>query len=455
MPGANAAVGGSPSRRIFGTDGIRGVANAELTPEFTVGLGRALVRMLREEGHARPHVVVGRDPRASGEMLEAALVTGITSAGGDVTAVGVLPTPAVAYLAVELGAESGAMISASHNPVADNGIKFFGPDGYKLTDEEEDRVEELLQRFYEDRPTGVDIGRLHLRPELIDRYVDHLAGTVPGSLDGLKVVVDCANGSASPVAPRLLERLGCDVVAIYAEPDGTNINEGCGSTYPDVVARAVVEHGADVGLAHDGDADRLIAADASGTVVDGDTILAILAERWKVEHGLHTVVTTVMTNMGFKQAMQRLGIDVVETKVGDRYVLEAMRAGDHPVGGEQSGHVILLDHSTTGDGVLTAVQLLATIASSARPLAELSTVMRRLPQVLVNVRDVNRDRLDDSAAVWQAVKDEEQMLEGAGRILVRASGTEQLVRVMVEADTEDRANDVAQRLAKVVAAELG
>ena len=441
--------------RLFGTDGIRGVANAELTPEFTVGLGRAVVRMLREEGHARPNIVVGRDPRASGEMLEAALITGITSAGGDVTTVGVVPTPAVAYLTVALGAETGAMISASHNPVADNGIKFFGPDGYKLTDAEEDRVEELLQRFYEDRPTGVDIGRLHPRPELVGRYVDHLAETVDGGLNGLRVIVDCANGSASPVAPRLLERLGCDVIAINAEPDGTNINDGCGSTYPDVVAKAVVEHGADVGLAHDGDADRLIAADGAGTVVDGDTILAILAERLHAERGLGSVVTTVMTNMGFKQAMQRLGIDVVETKVGDRYVLEAMLAGGHPVGGEQSGHVIMLDHSTTGDGVLTAVQLLAAMKHTGKPLAELAAVMRRLPQVLVNVRDVDRERLDGADSLWAAVRDEEQVLNGAGRILVRASGTEPLVRVMVEADTEDRASDVANRLAKVVAAELG
>ena len=439
---------------LFGTDGIRGVANAELTPEFTVGLGRAVVRMLREEGHSRPHIVVGRDPRASGEMLEAALVAGITSAGGDVTAIGVVPTPAVAYLTLELGAETGAMISASHNPVPDNGIKFFGPDGYKLTDAEEDRVEELLQRLYDDRPTGVDIGRLRLGEDLVDRYVDHLASTVPGSLEGLRVVVDCANGSASPVAPGLLERLGCEVLAIHAQPDGTNINDGCGSTYPDVVAKAVVEHGADIGLAHDGDADRLIAADHTGTVVDGDTILAILVERLHAEAGLDTVVTTVMTNMGFKQAMSRLGVNVVETKVGDRYVLEAMRAGGHPIGGEQSGHVIMLDHSTTGDGVLTAVQLLSTVASSGRSLAELATVMRRLPQVLVNVPEVDRDRLEGATALWAAVQEEERALDGSGRVLVRASGTEPLVRVMVEADSEDRAQDVAHRLAHIVAAEL-
>jgi phosphoglucosamine mutase len=439
---------------LFGTDGIRGVANAELTPEFTVGLGRAVVRTLREEGRSRPHIVVGRDPRASGEMLEAALVAGITSAGGDVTAVGVLPTPAVAFLTVELGADSGAMISASHNPVPDNGIKFFGHDGYKLTDAEEDRVEELLQRLYSDRPVGDDIGRLRQRHDLLDRYVDHLAGTISQPLTGLRVVVDCANGSASPVSPALLARLGCDTIAINAAPDGLNINDGCGSTYPDVVARAVVEHSADIGLSHDGDADRLIAADHTGNVVDGDTILAILAQRLHRETGLRSVVTTVMTNMGFKQAMRGLGIDVVETKVGDRYVLEAMRAGGHPIGGEQSGHVILLEHSTTGDGVLTAVQLLEALAVAKQPLAELATVMRRLPQVLVNVAQVDRERLPDATAVWQAVADEERALDGSGRVLVRASGTEPLVRVMVEADSQERANEVAQRLAKVCATEL-
>ena len=440
--------------RLFGTDGIRGVANAELTPELAVGLGRAVVRTLREEGHARPHMVVGRDPRASGEMLEAALVAGVTSAGGDVTAVGWLPTPAVAYLTVELNAHSGAMISASHNPVPDNGIKFFGPDGYKLTDAEEDRVEELLQRFDSDRPVGDDIGRMRLRPELVDRYVDHLAGTVAGDLSGMRVVVDCANGAASAVAPALLRRAGCDVIAIHAEPNGLNINANCGSTYPDVVAAAVVEHGADLGLAHDGDADRLIAADHTGTVIDGDTILAILARQLHADRGLRTVVTTVMTNMGFKQAMRAMGVEVIETKVGDRYVLEAMREGGHVLGGEQSGHVIMLDHATTGDGVLTALQLVATVASTRQPLAELATVMRRLPQVLVNVRDVDRERLGGAQQLWQAVEDEEQALAGAGRVLVRASGTEPLVRVMVEADTEARATEVAERLAKVVAAEL-
>lgn len=440
--------------QLFGTDGIRGVANTELTPEFTVGLGRAVIRTLREEGIARPVVAVGRDPRASGEMLEAALVAGLCSAGGDVLSLGVVPTPGVAYLTGALGAHSGAVISASHNPVGDNGIKFFGADGYKLTDAEEDRIEELLQLSDEDRPTGANIGRLRDASDAVGGYVDHLVASSRARLDGLRVVVDCANGSASSVAPAVLRALGAEVTAIHAEPDGTNINAGCGSTHPEVVAAATVELGADLGLAHDGDADRLIAVDHTGAIVDGDVILAVLAAHLHEERGLGTVVTTVMTNLGFKQAMSSLGIQVVETKVGDRYVLEAMRAGGHPIGGEQSGHLIFLDHATTGDGVLSAVQLLGTVASTGKPLRELAGVMRRLPQVLINVRDVDRRALDGSQAVWDAVAREEAQLGGSGRVLVRPSGTEPVVRVMVEADTEARAHEVADRLAKVVAEHL-
>jgi len=440
--------------RLFGTDGVRGVANTELTPELALGLGRAVVRTLREEGVARPSLVIGRDPRASGEMLEAALVAGICSAGGDAITVGVLPTPGVAYLTATLEADSGAMISASHNPVADNGLKFFGPTGYKLTDAEEQRVEELLQRTSEDRPTGTAIGRLRPLPDAVHAYVDHLVASAPVRLDGLRVVVDCANGAAAAVAPVVLERLGAAVTPLFAAPTGDDINDGCGSTHPAAAMAAVVEYGADVGLAHDGDADRLIAVDHTGALVDGDAILAILAERLHRTAGIGTVVTTVMTNLGFKHAMERLGVGVVETKVGDRYVLEAMRAGGHPLGGEQSGHVILTDHATTGDGVLSAVQLLAAVRESGRPLAELAQVMRRLPQVLVNVRGIDRDRLDGAGPLWAAVRREQDGLGAAGRVLVRASGTEPLVRVMVEADREDRAQSVADRLAAVVAAEL-
>lgn len=439
--------------QLFGTDGIRGVANTELTPELAVGLGRAVVRTLREEGVARPRIAVGRDPRASGEMLEAALVAGTCSAGGDVIPLGVLPTPGVANLTVALGADSGAMISASHNPVGDNGIKFFGADGYKLTDAEEDRVEELLQITAEDRPTGAGIGRVTPEPGAVDAYVDRLvaAGT---DLEGLRVVVDCAEGAASAIAPTVLRRLGAEVTAIHNAPDGTNINDGCGSTYPETVARAVVAHGADVGLAYDGDADRLIAADHTGAVVDGDAILAVLAQQMHAAGQLDTVVTTVMTNLGFHHAMDDLGIEVVTTRVGDRYVLEEMRAHGYPLGGEQSGHVILADHSTTGDGILTAVRLLAAMTTSGRPIAELAAIMRRLPQVLVNVPDVDRTRLAGAESLWEAVAKEEAELAGAGRVLVRASGTEPLVRVMVEADTQERAAAIAGRLAAVAADEL-
>ena len=440
--------------QLFGTDGVRGVANTELTPELAVGLGRAVVRTLREEGVSRPRIAVGRDPRASGEMLEAALVAGLCSAGADVVPLGVIPTPGVAYLTAELRLDSGAMISASHNPVADNGIKFFGATGYKLTDAEEQRVEELLQRVDEDRPVGTAIGRLRPSSGLLERYVTHLSSTAAVDLSGLRVVVDCANGAASWVAPEVYRRLGAEVIAIHAEPDGDNINAGCGSTHPEVVAAAVVEHGADVGLSHDGDADRLIAVDAQGRIVDGDAILAILARRRRATDGLETVVTTVMTNLGFKHAMEQLGVEVVQTAVGDRYVLEAMLAGGHPLGGEQSGHVIFTDHATTGDGVLTAVQLLAALATEGISLAEAATVMRRLPQVLVNVAGVDRGRLGSAEELWAAVAEEERRLADRGRVLVRPSGTEPIVRVMVEADTDEDARAVADRLAEVVADRL-
>ncbi|MGM0817882.1 MAG: phosphoglucosamine mutase [Actinomycetota bacterium] len=441
--------------QLFGTDGIRGVANVELTPELLLGLGRAVVRTLKESRSAHPRVAVGRDPRASGDMLTAALVAGITSAGGDAIPLGVVPTPGVALLTGAHGADSGAVLSASHNPVGDNGIKFFAHDGFKLTDAEEERVEELLQRTDEDRPTGTAIGRVRELDDPLGPYLDHLVAAA-GDLrfDGLRVVVDCANGAASEVAPEVLRRLGARVRAVHARPDGENINAGCGSTHPEVVARAVVEAGADVGLSFDGDADRLIAADHRGNVVDGDAILAILAADLQAERDLSTVVTTVMTNLGFKIGMRERGIDVVETKVGDRYVLEAMRAGGHLLGGEQSGHLILAEHATTGDGVLSAVRLLATLARTGRSLAEHATVIERLPQVLVNVRDVDRDRLADDEVLWKVVTEEEGALGDSGRVLVRASGTEPLVRVMVEAATEERATTVAERLAEVVAERL-
>jgi phosphoglucosamine mutase len=441
---------------LFGTDGVRGVANTELTPELAIGLGRALARRLREEGAIHPRVVVGRDPRISGEMLEAALVAGICSAGGQAEVIGVLPTPGVAYLTTYLGTDSGAVISASHNPVEDNGIKFFGRDGFKLSDDEEERIAKLVHRPDGNPPTGAAVGRVRQRHEAAGAYVTHLIATARGTeLSGLSVVIDCANGAAFQVAPAVLRRLGCEVTAIHATPDGTNINDGCGSNYPEVVAAAVVEIGADIGFAHDGDADRLIAVDHTGAVVDGDVILAILAARMHRKRRLRGVVTTVMANLGFRQAMDDFGIEVIQTKVGDRYVLEAMRAGGYALGGEQSGHLIFAEHATTGDGVLTAVQLLSVMVEEQAPLAQLATVMRRLPQVLINVRGIDRHRLDDADRLWEAVAEAEATLGDAGRVLIRASGTEPIVRVMVEADCSRRATEIAEHLASIAAESCG
>ncbi|HEX9889310.1 MAG TPA: phosphoglucosamine mutase [Nitriliruptorales bacterium] len=443
--------------RLFGTDGVRGIGNVDLTPELALHLGRALVGVLREEGERRPTILVGRDPRWSGEMLEAALVAGITSAGGDAVTLGVLPTPAVAYLTARGGARAGAMISGSHNPVQDNGIKFFGPEGFKLTDDEEDRLEALIDSGAAPRPTGTNVGRSLRDPAAVARYVEHLVVTSEESLAGIKVVVDGAHGAASGVAPQVYRQLGADVVTVNCSPDGSNINEHAGSEYPDVICEAVVAHGADVGVSHDGDADRLIAATHEGGEVDGDVILAILARARKYRGTLahDTVVTTVMTNLGFRQAMQRLQIEVVETQVGDRYVLEVMRERDLILGGEQSGHIIQLDHATTGDGILAAVNLLSVLRTTGVSLRELTGVMQRLPQVLVNVRVRDRDGLEDADDVWAAVEAEQDKLGGDGRVLVRPSGTEPLVRVMVEAGSDDDARGSAERIAGVVSSVLG
>jgi phosphoglucosamine mutase len=438
--------------RIFGTDGVRGEANVDITPELALSLGRALVTLLHEEGERRPSVLIGRDPRWSGEMLEAALTAGITSAGGDAISLGVLPTPAVAHLTRRGGAVAGAMISASHNPVGDNGIKFFGPEGFKLTDDEEDRLEEIIAEDGARRPTGTKVGRRLRDSAAVARYVQFLASITDVDLTGLKIVVDGAHGAASQVAPQVYRQLGAEVMALNCSPDGANINEHAGSTYPDVVTQAVVEHGADAGVSHDGDADRLIAATHEGVEVDGDVVLAVLARQMHLDGTLakDTVATTVMTNVGFRRAMSQLGIDVVETRVGDRYVLEAMREQGLNLGGEQSGHLISLDHATTGDGILTAVRLLSVVRSSGRSLKELSTVMARLPQVLVNVRAVDRDALDDCAPVAEVVEAETERLGERGRVLVRPSGTEPVIRVMVEAETADEAQAVADRIADTI-----
>ncbi|MFF3272984.1 phosphoglucosamine mutase [Streptomyces chrestomyceticus] len=450
--------------RLFGTDGVRGVANADLTAELALGLSVAAAHVLAEagtfQGH-RPVAVVGRDPRASGEFLEAAVVAGLASAGVDVLRVGVLPTPAVAYLTGSLGADLGVMLSASHNPMPDNGIKFFARGGHKLADELEDRIERTYRSHSSgepwDRPTGAGVGRVKDYDQGFDNYVAHLVGVLPNRLDGLKVVIDGAHGAASRVSPEAFARAGAEVVTIGADPDGLNINDDCGSTHLSGLCAAVVEHGADLGVAHDGDADRCLAVDRDGNEIDGDQILAVLALGMREAGTLRkdTVVATVMSNLGFKLAMEREGLTFVQTAVGDRYVLEEMKSGGFALGGEQSGHVIALDHATTGDGTLTGLMLAARVAATGRPLGELAGVMKRLPQVLVNVPDVDKSRVSTSPEVTSAVAEAERELGATGRVLLRPSGTEPLVRVMVEAADIEQAGAVAGRLADVVKSALG
>ena len=444
------------ARRLFGTDGVRGLANGEvLTPELAVALAAAAAHVLAERDRShRPVAVVGRDPRASGEMLEAAVVAGLTAAGADALRVGVLPTPAVAYLVGALDADLGVMISASHNAMPDNGIKLFAAGGHKLPDAVEHAVEERVD-VLGDRPTGAAIGRVRDLPDDAHaRYADHLLLATPGPLDRLRVVVDCAHGAASAIAPEVYRRAGAEVIAIAAEPDGLNINDGVGSTHLDLVRRAVLEHGADLGIAHDGDADRCLAVDASGADVDGDRILAILALAMRDANELtaNTLVATVMSNLGLHLAMRNEGITVRTTAVGDRYVLEELRAGGYALGGEQSGHVVLPAHATTGDGLLTALRLMARMATTHRSLAELASVVTVLPQVLENVRVADKETVAASEDVRAAVAEAERELGGSGRVLLRPSGTEQLVRVMVEAATAEQAKATAVRIAEVVAA---
>jgi phosphoglucosamine mutase len=440
--------------RLFGTDGVRGLANRQLTAELTLDLSVAAAHVLGEagvfEGH-RPFAVVGRDTRISGQFLEAAVVAGLLSAGVDVRLLGELPTPAVAHLTGALGADLGVMLSASHNPMPDNGVKFLARGGRKLDDLIEDAIEKRMGETWQ-RPTGGKVGRVSTHATAVDEYVAHLVGTIDQSLAGLKVVLDCAHGAASVVGPLALREAGAEVVAICAEPDGLNINDGCGSTHLGPVRAAVLEHGADVGFAVDGDADRVLAVDAHGSVVDGDQILAILALAMREQGTLEadTVVATVMSNLGFVHAMRSHGVGVRQTKVGDRYVLEAMKVSGYNLGGEQSGHVIMSDHATTGDGLLAALQVLARMAATRRTLADLAGVMTRLPQVLVNVSDVDKGRTDDDAVVAAAVSEAEAELGDSGRVLLRPSGTEALVRVMVEAGTADQAEEIAGRLADVV-----
>ncbi|MCX5050445.1 MULTISPECIES: phosphoglucosamine mutase [unclassified Streptomyces] len=450
--------------RLFGTDGVRGVANADLTAEMALGLSVAAAHVLAEAGSFQGHratAVVGRDPRASGEFLEAAVVAGLASAGVDVLRVGVLPTPAVAYLTGALGADLGVMLSASHNAMPDNGVKFLARGGHKLDDELEDRIEAVYDSHRHgepwQRPTGAGVGRVRSYDEGFDQYVAHLIAVLPNRLDGLKIVLDEAHGAASRVSPEAFSRAGADVITIGAEPDGLNINDGCGSTHLDKLKAAVVEHGAALGIAHDGDADRCLAVDHTGAEVDGDQILAVIALAMRERSVLRedTVVATVMSNLGFKLALEREGLSLVQTAVGDRYVLEEMKEHGYALGGEQSGHVIILDHATTGDGTLTGLMLAARVAESGRTLRDLASVMERLPQVLINVPDVDRSRVKTSAELAAAVSDAERELGSTGRVLLRPSGTEPLVRVMVEAADIDQARSVAERLADVVKSALG
>ena len=440
--------------RLFGTDGVRGLANRDLTAELAVDLSVAAAHVLGDAGAFaghRPKAVVGRDPRASGEFLEAAVMAGLASAGVDVIRLGVVPTPAVAFLTDALGADLGVMLSASHNAMPDNGIKFFAKGGVKLDDAIEDAIEARIGEPW-DRPLGGDVGRILEDATAIEAYEAHLLGSISTSLAGLRIVVDGANGAASRIAPEVYRRAGAEVIEIHCAPDGLNINDACGSTHLADLQAAVIAHGADAGVAHDGDADRCLLVAADGSVVDGDHILAILAAAMRDAGTLAqtTVVATVMANLGFTLAMDAAGITVVETGVGDRYVLEAMREQSLSLGGEQSGHVILTEYATTGDGLLTALHVLARMAETGKALGSLASAVTKLPQVLINVAGVDKAAMPTHAAVLEAVASAEAQLGATGRVLLRPSGTEPVVRVMVEAPTAELAQSVADGLVAVV-----
>jgi phosphoglucosamine mutase len=442
--------------RLFGTDGLRGLANGDLTPELAMAVSVAVAHVLAVDAAGpRPTLLLGRDPRASGEMLEAAVCAGATAVGTDVLRVGVLPTPAVAYLTAKTGADFGIMLSASHNAMPDNGIKVFARGGHKLPDDVEAEIESALAHNASrdwTRPVGAGVGRVRDLADGASAYLDHLAGSLPHRLDGLRVVVDGAHGAASGVAPALYRRAGAEVIAVACAPDGLNINDGVGSTHIEKLSKAVVEHGADLGIAHDGDADRCLAVASDGSIVDGDQIMAVLALAMKDAGTLteDTLVATVMSNLGLHLAMREHGVSLLTTSVGDRYVLEALREHGLALGGEQSGHVVMPSHATTGDGLLTALHLMARMASTGEPLHKLASVMTRLPQVLINVKVKDKAAVAASAAVADAVAEGETLLADDGRVLLRPSGTEKVVRVMVEARTPDQAEKVAQRIAAVV-----
>jgi len=448
-------------KRLFGTDGVRGVANIPpMTTETAMQLGRAAAYVFKNS-HKRHRLVIGKDTRLSGYMLESALVAGICSMGVDVLQVGPLPTPGIAFITASMRADAGVVISASHNAYQDNGIKFFSRDGFKLPDEMEMRLEELVISNKIDalRPIAAEVGKAFRVDDAVGRYVVFLKNTFPRDLDleGLKIVLDCANGAAYKVAPAVLEELGAEVIALGVKPNGTNINDGCGSTYPEVISKAVLEHGADLGIALDGDADRVIFVDEAGREVDGDHIMAICgAELIKAgQLRKNTVVATVMSNMGFEIAMKRLGGHVVRTDVGDRYVVEEMRRGGYNLGGEQSGHMIFLDHNTTGDGVLSALQVLAIVQRSGKPLSELAQVMTSLPQVLVNARVREKCDLREIPEIRKVIEAVEADLGENGRVLIRYSGTEPLLRVMIEGQDQQGIERQAEEIAELVRQKLG
>jgi phosphoglucosamine mutase len=444
--------------KYFGTDGVRGIANTELTPELAFKLGRYGGYVLTKNAE-RPKVIIGRDTRISGHMLEGALVAGLLSIGAEVMRLGVISTPGVAFLTKVLGAQAGVMISASHNPVADNGIKFFGSDGFKLIDQQELEIEELLDHPEDllPRPTGGDLGTVNDYFEGGQKYLQFLKQTVEEDFSGIHIALDCANGATSSLATHLFADLDADISTMGALPDGLNINEGVGSTHPESLAAFVKEKGADVGLAFDGDGDRMIAIDENGEIVDGDQIMFICAKYLKSEGRLKhlTVVSTVMSNLGFHKGLEELGIKSIQTAVGDRYVVEEMKNNGYNLGGEQSGHVLFLDHNTTGDGLLSGIQLVNIMKATNKPLSELAKEMKKYPQKLVNIHVSDKYHVTDNEKVKTVIQEVETEMDGNGRILVRPSGTEPLVRVMAEAPSVEKCEEYVQRIADVVKKEMG
>lgn len=447
--------------RLFGTDGVRGEANVTLLPEMAYRLGRAATIYFGKESEEQPLIIIGRDTRISGEMFESALTAGICSAGGRAMLAGIIPTPAIAYLARKHKAKAGIVISASHNPFHDNGIKFFGGDGYKLPDAVEDELEAIVHQLETDdnypRPTAEHIGHIEYRTDLLNQYMEFVLSTCKERFDGVKVVLDCANGAAYEAMPKILRRLGANVKVIHALPNGTNINDGCGSTHLESLQKAVLENGADFGIAHDGDADRCLCVDEKGQVIDGDHILVMCAMDMMKEGKLpyNTVVTTVMANIGFHQAIKKAGGRAEITKVGDRYVLENMLKNGYKIGGEQSGHIIFTDFSTTGDGLITALQVLSSLKRSGRKASDLTALMTTYPQLLVNVKVATKEGWETNKAIKEAIAEGDKELGENGRILVRPSGTEPLIRVMAEGPDQAQLDRICHAIADVVKKEQG